>query len=181
MIFELAKRIKKGTWLDKERCCKYVQVSQDRPCCFQVVALDCASQAIRLGRCHELSSLTMLASIWRVLFGTEWKPGKSAAASGVNLQLSAAIWVWCLGNEWHQQVTKTGHQCHSDHPEDFQVIRRIWATKQTFALSRLVLQRCVGLAMDGNCKTFDTSADGFARGEGMGVETQETRLVFVYT
>ena len=22
--------------------------------------------------------------------------------------------------------------------------------------------------MDGNCKTFDTSADGFARGEGMG-------------
>jgi len=35
-----------------------------------------------------------------------------------------------------------------------------------------------GLAMDGNCKTFDTSADGFARGEGMGVETQEkTQLV----
>ena len=25
-----------------------------------------------------------------------------------------------------------------------------------------------GLAMDGNCKTFDSSADGFARGEGMG-------------
>lgn len=122
-----------------------MQVSQERPCCFQVVALDCASQAIRLGRCHELSSLnlkTMLASIWRVLFGTEWKPGKSAAASGVNLQLSAAIWVWYLGNEWHQQVTKTGHQCHSDH-QDFQVIRRIWATQLTFALSRLVLQRCV--------------------------------------
>ncbi|CAK9102638.1 unnamed protein product [Durusdinium trenchii] len=50
--------------------------------------------------------------------------GKSAAASGVNLQLSAAIWVG-------------------------------------FAKMR-------GLAMDGNCKTFDTSADGFARGEGMG-------------
>lgn len=113
MIFELAKRITKGTWLDKERGCKYMQVSQNRPCCFQVVALDCASQAIRLGRCHELSSLTMLASIWRVLFGVEWKPGKSAAASGVNLQLSAAIWVWYLGNEGHQQVTKTGHQCHS--------------------------------------------------------------------
>ncbi len=34
-----------------------------------------------------------------------------------------------------------------------------------------------GLAMDGNCKTFDTSADGFARGEGMGLETQESQLV----
>ncbi|CAK9102644.1 unnamed protein product [Durusdinium trenchii] len=72
----------------------------DTACSATVVALDCASQAIRLGRC------------------------KSAAASGVNLQLSAAIWVG-------------------------------------FAKMR-------GLAMDGNCKTFDTSADGFARGEGMG-------------
>eukprot|EP00438_Fugacium_kawagutii_P009334 Skav234552 [mRNA] locus=scaffold2556:403785:415232:+ [translate_table: standard] len=71
----------------------------------QVVALDCASQAIRLGR-------------------------RSAAASGVNLQLSAAIWV--------AQIGMVG-----------------------FAKMR-------GLAMDGNCKTFDTSADGFARGEGMG-------------
>ena len=60
--------LQKDTWQDKERGCKYMQVSQDRPCCFQVVALDCASQAIRLGRCHELSILTMLASIWPVLF-----------------------------------------------------------------------------------------------------------------
>ncbi|CAE7638189.1 pikAI [Symbiodinium microadriaticum] len=72
----------------------------DTACSATVVALDCASQALRLGRC------------------------RSAAASGVNLQLSAAIWVG-------------------------------------FAKMR-------GLAADGNCKTFDTSADGFARGEGMG-------------
>ncbi|CAE8589246.1 unnamed protein product, partial [Polarella glacialis] len=65
-----------------------------------VVAVDCASHAIKLGRC------------------------KLAVASGVNLQLSAAIWVG-------------------------------------FAKMR-------GLAPDGNCKTFDISADGFARGEGLG-------------
>lgn len=72
----------------------------DTACSATVVALDCASQALKLGRC------------------------RSAAASGVNLQLSAAIWVG-------------------------------------FAKMR-------GLAADGNCKTFDSSADGFARGEGMG-------------
>eukprot|EP00931_Biecheleriopsis_adriatica_P048348 TRINITY_DN27935_c0_g1_i1.p1 TRINITY_DN27935_c0_g1~~TRINITY_DN27935_c0_g1_i1.p1 ORF type:complete len:5156 (-),score=1260.04 TRINITY_DN27935_c0_g1_i1:82-15549(-) len=72
----------------------------DTACSSTVVALDCANQAVRIGRC------------------------KSAVASGVNVQLSAAIWVG-------------------------------------FAKMR-------GLAMDGNCKTFDVSADGFARGEGMG-------------
>jgi len=72
----------------------------DTACSATIVALDCASQAVRLGR------------------------AKCAAATGVNLQLSAAIWVG-------------------------------------FAKMR-------GLAHDGNCKTFDVRADGFARGEGMG-------------
>ncbi|CAK0831545.1 unnamed protein product, partial [Prorocentrum cordatum] len=72
----------------------------DTACSSTVVALDCGSQAIKIGR------------------------AKCAVAGGANLQTSAAIWVG-------------------------------------FAKMR-------GLAADGNCKTFDRRADGFARGEGLG-------------
>ena len=179
MIFELARRIKKGTWLDKGRCCKYVQVSQERPCCFQVVALDCASQAIRLGRCHELSSLnlkTMLASIWLRPFW-DWVEARQICCSQ-----------WCqlaafsrhLGVILGKRMTSTSDQNRSPmslRSPGFSSDSKNLSNETDLCTIQVGFAKMRGLAMDGNCKTFDTSADGFARGEGMGVETQETQLV----
>ena len=44
-----------------------------------------------------------------------------------------------------------------------------------FDVSQVGFAKMRGLAMDGNCKTFDTAADGFARGEGMGPGPQVLR------
>ena len=111
----------------------------------QVVALDCASQALRLGRClghkrRTRSGVRQRGAPRPVCSGQRGEPAAVRSHLGVALESLA------LPRNFPPRADEVG-----------------------FAKMR-------GLAVDGNCKTFDSSADGFARGEGMGEDPTSQKM-----